>query len=170
MPLFVNNFTDFNKFDVIYDFGTMKLLGLEGEVSVQVSDQLKWTGKINVEDYKPASEQYSWFKPQLRISSDLLYNVTDKLGFTAAVAIQDASNAKIYKAAPGAPYTIPDTNNETVVNVKGYVDLGLGANYKINNKFSAFVKANNLLNKEYSRYLYYQAIGVNVFGGISYSF
>lgn len=170
MPLFVNNFTDFNKFDVIYDFGTMKLLGLEGEVSVQVSDQLKWTGKINVEDYKPASEQYSWFKPQLRISSDLLYNVTDKLGFTAAVAIQDASNAKIYKAAPGSPYTIPDTNNETVVNVKGYVDLGLGANYKINNKFSAFVKANNLLNKEYSRYLYYQAIGVNVFGGISYSF
>jgi len=170
MPLFVNNYTDFNKFDVIYDFGNMKLLGLEGELSVQVSDQLKWTGKINIEDYKPSSEQYSWFKPQLRISSNLLYNVTDKIGFNAAVAIQDASDAKVYTSAPASPYVIPNQAIETVVNVKGYVDLGIGATYKINSKFSAFAKANNLLNTKYSRYLYYQAIGVNVFGGISYSF
>ncbi|RYF10324.1 MAG: hypothetical protein EOO42_22740, partial [Flavobacteriales bacterium] len=29
MPLFINNFDDFNKFDVIYDFGKTKLTGLE---------------------------------------------------------------------------------------------------------------------------------------------
>lgn len=170
MPLFVNNFTDFNKFDVIYDFGNMKLLGLEGELSVQVSDQLKWTGKLNLEDYKPSSETYSWFKPQLRISSNLDYKVTDKIGFNASVVIQDASDAKVYTAAPASPYVIPDPAIETVVNVKGFVDLGIGANYKINSRFSAFAKANNLLNTKYSRYLYYPAIGVNVFGGVSYSF
>ncbi|SEA01697.1 porin family protein [Pedobacter hartonius] len=170
MPLFVNNFNDPTKFDVIYDFGNTKILGLEGELSVQVSDQLRWTGKLNLEDYKPASESYSWFKPQLRISSNLLYNVTDKIGFNAAVVIQDASNAKIYTAAPASPYVIPNQAIETVANVKGFVDLGIGATYKINDRFSAFVKANNLLNTKYSRYLYYQVIGVNVFGGISYSF
>ena len=170
MPLFVNNFTNFNKFDVIYDFGNMKLLGLEGELSVQVSDQLKWTGKLNLEDYKPSNETYSWFKPQLRISSNLDYKITDKIGFNAAVAIQDASNAKVYTSAPADPYLIPDPANETVTSVKGFVDLGIGATYKINNKFSAFAKANNLLNTKYSRYLYYQSIGVSVFGGISYSF
>jgi len=170
MPLFVNNFADPTRFDVIYDFGNTKVLGLEGELSVQVSDQLKWTGKLNLEDYKPASETYSWFKPQLRISSNLEYKVTDKIGFNAAVAIQDASDAKIYTAAPANPYLIPDPAIETSVNVKGYVDLGIGATYKINDRFSAFLKANNLLNTKYSRYLYYQVIGVNVFGGISYSF
>jgi len=170
MPLFVNNFTNFNKFDVIYDFGNMKLLGLEGELSVQVSDQLKWTGKLNLEDYKPSNETYSWFKPQLRISSNLDYKITDKIGFNAAVAIQDASNAKVYTSAPADPYLIPNPANETVTSVKGFVDLGIGATYKINNKFSAFAKANNLLNTKYSRYLYYQSIGVSVFGGISYSF
>jgi hypothetical protein len=170
MPLFVNNFADPTRFDVIYDFGNMKLLGLEGELSVQVSDQLRWTGKLNLEDYKPASETYSWFKPQLRISSNLLYSITDKIGFNAAVSIQDASNAKIYTSAPASPYVIPNTAIETTTNVKGYVDLGIGATYKINNRFSAFAKANNLLNTKYSRYLYYQVIGVNVFGGISYSF
>ena len=170
MPLFVNNFADPTRFDVIYDFGNMKLLGLEGELSVQVSDQLKWTGKLNLEDYKPASETYSWFKPQLRISSNLLYSVTDKIGFNAAVSIQDASNAKLYTSTPASPYVIPNTAIETTTSVKGYVDLGIGATYKINNRFSAFAKANNILNTKYSRYLYYQVIGVNVFGGISYSF
>jgi hypothetical protein len=170
MPLFVNNFNDPTRFDVIYDFGNTKVLGLEGELSVQVSDQLKWTGKLNLEDYTPAAEQYSWFKPQLRISSNLLYNITDKIGFNAAVAIQDASNAKIYTAAPASPYVIPNPAIETVANIKGFVDLGIGGTYKINNRFSAFLKANNLLNTKYSRFLYYQAIGVNVFGGISYSF
>ncbi|MEQ7800214.1 hypothetical protein ABDJ41_10450 [Pedobacter sp. ASV1-7] len=170
MPLFVNNFVDFNKFDVIYDFGTMKLTGLEGEISVQVSDALKWTGKLNIEDYKPAAETQSWFKPKLRVSSDFMYAITKQITLNAAVAIQDDSKAKIYTAAPANPYLLPDLANEQVVTVKGFVDLGAGASYKINNKFSAFIRANNLLGKKYSKYLYYDAIGTNVFGGVAYSF
>jgi hypothetical protein len=170
MPLFVNNFTSFNKFDVIYDFGTMKLTGLEGEISVQVSDALKWTGKLNVEDYKPAAETQSWFKPQMRLSSDLMYAITKELTLNAAVALQGDSKAKVYLAAPANPYLIPDLANEKVVTVKGFVDLGVGASYKINNKFSAFARANNLLNTKYSKYLHYEVIGMNIFGGVAYSF
>jgi hypothetical protein len=170
MPLFVNNFTDFNKFDVIYDFGTMKLTGLEGEISVQVSDALKWTGKLNIEDYKPAAETQSWFKPKMRVSSDFMYAITKQITLNAAVALQDDSKAKVYTAAPASPYFTPDLANETVVTVKGFVDLGVGASYKINNKFSAFARANNLFNKKYSKYLYYEAIGMSIFGGVAYSF
>jgi len=155
---------------VIYDFGSMKLIGLEGELSVQVSDALKWTGKVNFDDYSPASETQSWFKPLLRVSSDLWFNVTKELSLTGSVVIQDDSKAKVYTSAPANPYFIPDPTQESVVTVKGFVDLGAGANYKINNKFSAFIKVNNLLNSTYSRYLYYETIGLNVFGGISYSF
>ena len=170
MPLFVNNFTNFNKFDVIYDFGTMKQTGLEGEITVQVSDALKWTGKLNFEDYKPAAETQSWFKPQMRLSSDLMYAINKKITLNAAVALQDDSKAKVYTSAPASPYLVPDLANETVVTVKGFVDLGVGASYKINNKFSAFARANNLLNTRYSKYLHYEAIGFNIFGGIAYSF
>lgn len=174
MPLFVNNFQNFNKFDVIYDFGTMKLLGLEGEIAVQVSDDLNWTGKLNMEDYKAASEKESYFKPQLRVSSNLNYNFNKKLTFNAAVAIQGESKAKVYTANPltslGTYPAIPDPNIEKIVTVKGFVDLGIGADYKINNKFSVFAKANNLLNSNYSKYLYYQTNGFNIFGGLTYSF
>ena len=170
MPLYVNNFTNPTKFDVIYDFTTMKLTGLNGEISVQVSDALNWTGGVTLESYKPGSETESWYKPQVRLSSNLLYNFNKKLNFTAAVAIQGESKAKLYTAQPPIPYLIPDPSIETTVNVKGFVDLGLGAGYKINDKFSAFIRANNLLNTENTRYLYYQAIGVSVFGGLTYSF
>jgi hypothetical protein len=170
MPLYVNNFSDPSKFDVIYDFTTMKLTGLNGEISVQVSDALNWTGGLTLESYKPGSETESWYKPSVRVNSNLLYNFNKKLNFTAAVAIQGESKAKLFTAQPANPYLIPDPAIERTVNVKGFVDLGLGAGYKINDKFSAFIRANNLLNTENTRYLYYQAIGVSVFGGLTYSF
>jgi hypothetical protein len=172
MPLFVNNFTDFNKFDVIYDFGKTKLTGLEGEISVQVSDALKWTGKLNLDDWKPAAETYSWFKPGLKVSSNFVYTYNKKLSFNAGVVIQDDVKAKVYTGAPvpASQYVIPNTNIELIETVKGYVDLGLGADYRINKKFSVFAKANNILNTNYSKYLYYQVNGFNIFGGLTYSF
>ncbi|UKT62454.1 hypothetical protein [Pedobacter mucosus] len=172
MPLFINNFTDFNKFDVIYDFGKTKLTGIEGEISVQVSDALKWTGKLNVDDWKPASETYSWFKPGLKVSSNFIYTYNKKLSFNAGVVIQDDVKAKVNVAVPVNPllYVIPNPSIESIVTVKGFVDLGIGAEYIINKKFSVFAKANNILNTNYSRYLYYQVNGFNIFGGLTYSF
>jgi outer membrane receptor for ferrienterochelin and colicin len=157
---------------VIYDFGKTKLTGLEGEISIQVSDALKWTGKLNIDDWKPASETYSWFKPGLKVSSNFVYTYNKKLSFNAAVVIQDDIKAKVYTGAPvpASQYIIPNTNIELIETVKGYVDLGLGADYRINKKFSVFAKANNILNTNYSRYLYYQVNGFNIFGGLTYSF
>lgn len=174
MPLFVNNFGAFNKFDVIYDFGKTKILGLEGELTVQVSDNLKWTGKLNMEDYKAGEEKESYFKPQLRLSSNFMFTLNKKLTFDASVVMQDDSKAKVFLSNtqnPDGTYPpIPDFTKENIVNVKGFVDLGVGATYKINSKFSAFAKANNILNTNYSKYLYYRVNGFNIFGGLTYSF
>lgn len=172
MPLFINNFDNLNKFDVIYDFGKTKLTGIEGELSVQVSDALKWTGKLNLDDWKPAQETYSWFKPGLKVSSNFVYTYNKKLSFNAAVVIQDDVKAKVNVQTPVNPlqYLVPNTGIERIETVKGFVDLGIGADYRINNKFSAFAKANNLLNSKYNRFLYYQVNGLNVFGGLTYSF
>ncbi|PST81710.1 hypothetical protein C7T94_17705 [Pedobacter yulinensis] len=172
MPLFVNNFNDFSRFDVIYDFGNMKLTGIEGELSVQVSNDLRWTGKLNFDNYKPASESEAWFKPQMRLTSNLLYNITDKISLNASLAVQDETKAKIYTAAPvpAGQYVVPDESIEQTVNVSGFADLGAGAEYRINKQFTVFARANNLLNNKYSKFLYYQYNGLNIFGGLTYSF
>jgi hypothetical protein len=170
MPLFVNNFSNFNKFDVVYDIGAMHLLGLEGEISVQVNDKLNWIGKINLEDYNPASEIASYFKPQLRLNSNLVYNISEKLSLNASTIIQGVSRAKIFLTDPKLNTLTSSTDQHKIVSVKGFVDLGAGADYKLNKKFGAFVRANNLLNTNNNRFLFYPLNGFNMFGGFSYSF
>ena len=170
MPLFVNRFEALNQFDVIYDFGNMKLTGLNGEITVQISDAVRWTGGLTMEQYKAARESESWFKPQARLNSNLLVNFNEQLSFNAAVYMQGESKAKLYTAQPAKPYVLPDPSIEQIQTMKGFVDLGVGADYKINKQFGAFLKVNNLLNSNNSRFLYYDNIGLNVFGGISYSF
>lgn len=162
MPLFVNRPLDYNRFDVVYDIGRAKVTGVEAELSVQVSDALKWTGKLNIDDYKPATETNSWFKPGLRVSSDLRYVINPKMSLQASINIQDDSKAKLYSLTPGA--------EASVLNVKGFVDLGLGAEYKVNKQLAVFARANNMMNKDYSKYLFYPSYGFNIFGGLSYSF
>ena len=126
-----------------------------------------------MEDYKSSVEKESFYKPQLRVSSDFFYVLDKKFTFNAKVYIQDDVEAKVYVANPlvaGLYPSIPDPSKETITTVKGFVDLGVGGDYKINNKFSVFAKVNNLLNTKYNKFLYYQNNGINIFGGLSYSF
>ncbi|EYA36967.1 TonB-dependent receptor [Bacteroides fragilis] len=49
-------------------------------------------------------------------------------------------------------------------------NLSLGATYRIFKGISAYVKADNLLNKKYQYYLYYPVEGINFVGGLSFRF
>ena len=169
MALFVNNFANQTRFDVLYDSGSTHLTGVEASMSVQVADNLNWTGKINLEQYKAGKETETWYKPPVFASSDLVYTYDRKFSFTASVYMQGDGKAKVYTAAPTVPYT-SNPLIEITSKVKGYVDLGVGSQYKINHQFGAFVKINNLFNQNYSKYLNYPSNGFNVFGGVSYSF
>lgn len=169
MALFTNNFTKPTRFDVLYDLGNTRVTGVEASMSVQVADNLNWTGKINLQQYKSGLETESWYKPPVFASSDLVYTYDRKFSFSASVYMQGDGKAKTYTSAPSVPY-ISNPLIEVTSRVKGFVDLGVGAQYKINHQFGAFAKINNLFNQNYSKYLNYPNNGFNVFGGISYSF
>jgi outer membrane cobalamin receptor len=56
------------------------------------------------------------------------------------------------------------------VKMDDIIDLNLKVNYLITKKFNASVSANNLLDKEYQRYLNYATQGLNYTVGLAYSF
>lgn len=60
------------------------------------------------------------------------------------------------------------TNKEQ--NLSSIFDLNLKFTYLITDRFNVFVSANNILGKEYQRYLYYPQQGINFLAGLSYSF
>ena len=60
------------------------------------------------------------------------------------------------------------TNRE--IKLDAIIDLNFKFTYLISDHFDVFVSANNILGKNYQRYLYYPTQGVNFLGGLSYSF
>ena len=54
--------------------------------------------------------------------------------------------------------------------LKSFVDINLNGGYHFNNKFSTFLKLNNILNTHYQRFANFDTQGFQVLGGMSYKF
>ncbi len=63
-----------------------------------------------------------------------------------------------------------DRFNNSFVELDGYVDINLRADYKINKQFSAFALVNNLTGQNYERWLDYPVQGLQVLVGAKYQF
>lgn len=162
MPLFVNNSTDVNRFDVIYDDGEAKVIGFEGEVNIRASDIFTVGGKVEMNEYNMAAEKEAWFKPDLRVTGNVRANINRKLRFDGELLYNGDTYAKITNPA------LPDENQR--IPVKSFMDLSAGAEYRLNNKFGIYARVNNIFGNEYQQYLYYPKLGLNIFGGLNYSF
>ncbi|MFD2162825.1 TonB-dependent receptor [Paradesertivirga mongoliensis] len=163
MPLFTHNAEAFQKFDVIYDEGTSKNFGFEGELSVRASETLFLTGRLLMNEYKMASQQEAWYKPNFRLFSNARLSLNKKFILDAELVLNGDSNGLTYVQGT-------DPLEQEVITVKSYVDLSAGAEYQFKQKFGAFLRVNNLFGNEYQRYLYYPNLGLNILGGLNYSF
>ena len=156
MPLFVNNAFNPERFDVIYD--NAKVTGLEGEINVRVSDAFSWLGKVMVNNYSMDVQEKAWLKPEIKISTSARLSVTKEITLNGELVLNDASSALVYLPTP------------SIIKVKGYADVSAGAEYVHKGKVGIFLRVNNLLNNDYQRLLYYPQLGLNVIGGVNYSF
>src|SRR5690606_10812223 len=145
-------------FDVIYDRGiesTTSISGLEGEISVRVSETVSLGGKLNLNEYKLSTEQEPWYMPTVLLSSNARINISEKVFLNAEVLFSGETSAKTYD------YSMTDINGnpipgESIVQkVSAFADFSAGAEYRVNKQFGIFVQANNFLKSNYEKYLYY---------------
>ncbi len=157
MQFFVNNPLEFKRFDVVYDNGKSNIFGLDGEISVKASDILNISGKAQIFNYDLASEKEAWFKPAFRLVSNARAQMNQKLFLDAELLFQGPTYGRVESATEG-------------YQLAGFLDLSAGAEYRVNNKIGVYLRANNLLGQYYQQYLHYTKLGLNVFGGLNYSF
>ncbi len=162
MPLFVNNAFEPSKFDVIYDNGNSKVLGFEGELTIKASDIIELSGKAEAANYNLKTEQEAWFKPGIKLTSNLRAKFSPKFSLDAELFYNGETKAKTTVFTPIA--------EDRIVTINSFVDLSAGAEYKINNKIGVYVRVNNIFSNSYQQYLYYSKLGLNAFGGFNYSF
>lgn len=179
LPLFVNNVSTPYQFDVVYDGNAndkVSYFGIEGEMNLRLSQLVNVGGRLNIDNYTTAGQDEAWFTPKLRFAANARFNISEKLYIDAEGLFHGLSYAKTFNynlalydpAAANSTAIVPGSYAKVII--PEFFDLSAGAEYKATSKLGVFVKANNIFNKEYSRYLYYPRMGFNVIGGVNYSF
>lgn len=171
MPLFVNNKENPFEFEMVYDGDgdkAVKHFGVEGEINVRLSELVNLGGRLNIDKYTAAQQDETWHTPKLRLAANARFNVSDKLYIDAEALFQGLSYAKAFNYDPTGAVIVADGYRRK--DVPSFFDLSAGAEYKATKQLGVFVKANNMLNKEYQTYLYYPKLGFNVIGGLNFSF
>ena len=164
MPLYANSPEGLERFEIRYDGGNSKVIGLEGELNVKASEVLSWTGKVEINKYDMATEEKAWMKPGIRLHSNARLALNKKIRIDGQLVLNGDTDALTYEYAEGLD------PQPRIVTIKSYVDLSAGAEYLIKDKFGVFVRVNNLFGNKYQQFLYYPKFGINAIAGLNYSF
>jgi hypothetical protein len=168
LPLMVSNFdfaNGFNRFKVIYDGGRAKISGFNGELDYNASDDVDVFGRVEIKDYKLATEAQPWNLPKFKLTAGTNLHISDKVNLNGTLVFR--GDTKDFTTDPFITGVAAATR---VVTLASFADINAGVEYKATSRVGVFVKVNNLLNGNNQSWLYYPDYGFNIFGGVSYGF
>ena len=87
----------------------------------------------------PTVAEYAWYRPTTEGKLKLTYDVNDKLALNTTFLYQGGRYAMVYNDGPYRIAKYPSRYD--VVKMKDVFDLGLGADYQIQDQITVFVKA-----------------------------
>jgi len=171
MPLLQldTNSNNKNQFGITYDNGTATITGINGELDVKVSDAVNIFGRVEYKDYKMASEAEPWNLPKFKLTAGTQLHITKQLSISGTLLFRGSTFDGTTKPTS---ITVGGTTTTTanLIPISSFADLSGGVEYKINNTFSIFGQANNILNSNPQIWRNYQAYGFNIFGGVAAHF
>ena len=165
-----NSLADTSKFDLVYDSTTINVVNVHAEALYSASEKVRIGFKADYNHYGVKSLNQAYGRPAFLGTLYSTYNVFDKL-LLGANFYYYSPNYGIgyeYPATPGpGPTPVPTVRDRQT---NSLIDLSLRADYRLTPKFSIYAQGNNLTGRHSQRYLNYQSQGVNVIGGVTYSF
>lgn len=150
-PLFVNDPSDMKRFDIVYE-DKMKTIGGQVEVGLQVDKKFSTNLKLGFDNYELETQEKAWHLPTFNLTLSGDYQPIEKLQLTGDVYVINGLSARL---ADGE-----------VEELKGAMDINLGAKYLLLNNISLFFNVNNLASVKYERFLNYPTYGFNAIGGV----
>jgi hypothetical protein len=169
-PLFITDTSAYllNSFTVIYD--NINTVKLKGELEFVKAAHLRLGLNGTYTHYKKGHQEYAWYKPAYELEFTGRYDIQNKIVITAKAVI----NGPVWASVPSANPLFGRFGESKYIfkpeKLEGWTDLNLGAEYRFTNALSFWVNFNNLTNKKYYRWNNYRSYGINLLGGVSYSF
>lgn len=149
----------YNSFDLVYD--ETRQVSVLGNIRWLVMDRMTVDAGFTYNDCDPEHEEHAWYRPVTEGNLKLNFQLTDALSLNANF---------LYQGGRWGQRAAHSGIAAQSVKLKDVYDLGLGADYLISERFSVFVKADNLLHRKYQLYLDYPVTGIEAFVGLKMAF
>ncbi len=157
-----------NSLRIVYD--NVKTVRFFGELKADISEAISFGANSTLSIYNTATQAEAWNLPALQFNANLDYTINSKWYAGADVFFvgtrkdmqinNDLAYIQIY---PPVYFTTPTT-------LKSYIDLNAHVGYKHSERLTGFLKANNILNQAYERWMNYPVQGFQVILGANYKF
>lgn len=169
MPFFVNDSVDRRRFQVIYD-PSVTVFGLNAGIGLSLGENGGVNAIANVNTYTLSAERikHAYHRPGFETTITGYYNIADKIQIGADIFFV----GKRYGAV-----NAPEPDSIEVYELPAYVDVNGRITYKFGKLskrstggLQAWLELRNLLNNRYEYWNFYPVRGLQVMGGVSYSF
>ncbi|QXP65414.1 hypothetical protein [Polaribacter sp. AHE13PA] len=149
-----------NSFDVRYD--DLKTNTFFTELEYEYSKNLSFGMQGIYNSYTLENEVEAWNLPSVEGNISAKYK-TNKWFAGANIFYVSERKDALYSSQ----YPTTSTGSE---NVASFTDVNLNGGYHFNDKFSAFLKLNNVFNTKYQRFANFDTQGAQILGGLTYKF
>ena len=153
------------------DTNTLEVTGALN-VTAGRSFELELSGSLlsyDVAEDGPAAGQAGHL-PSFTAQLDGRYKINDKLTVKTQVFFVGEREGLDFVTLQTFNGGLQPAMDDFNVDLDSYVDLNLSADYRINDRWGAFVRGNNLLGENYERFAGTPVQGLQVLGGVSYRF
>lgn len=150
-----------NSFKVVYD--DIKTVGFFGELKADFSKNVAFGINGTFSTYNTNFQEEAWNLPELKLGSSLDVNITKKWFAGANVFfVGERMDSQVDQS-----FTVIGKEKRTL---EPYFDANLNLGYRYNERLTAFLKANNIANQAYEKWLNYPVQQFQVLLGASYKF
>lgn len=149
-----------NSFNLVYD--DVKTTSFLAELEYDLTKRITLSTNFQFDSFTMNSLFEAWNLPTIQSAFTAKYKSNKWYATTHIFYVGDRKDV-LYAS------TSPSSINATQT-LDAFVDVNLNGGYHFNDKFSAFLKLNNVLNSDYQRFANFNIQGFQVLGGITYKF
>ena len=160
MAFYTASAADLSQFDLLYSSAdaAISVLQLHANVKMTVTDKVESDLQVDYTNYGNLGNLlYAYHRPNIQISWRNTIKVLPKLNVLPELYFVGG----LYGFNP---------RTQKASSLDNIVDLNVKGEYAITEKFTATLAANNILGKNYQRYLFYPTQGFNFTATLAYSF
>lgn len=160
MAFFTASAADLSQFDLLYSNpdAAVSVLQLQANLKMAVTEKIQSDLQVEYMNYGNLGNQlYAYHRPNIQISWRNTIKVLPKFNVLPEIYFVGG----IYGFNP---------RTQKAITLDNILDLNVKGEYVLTEKFTATLSANNILGKNYQRYLFYPTQGFNFTATLAYSF